>query len=544
MSVCTITILSDGQTMDLAYEILSVVVSHEVNRIPYAQVILLDGSSAQRKFAISNAGFFDPGKNLEIKLRYEGKPETEKTVFKGLVISHSVAADAEKSVLTVEAKQNAVKMTQIRKSEVFLDQNDTQLFQKLIKAHGLQAGALADTKPEHKEIVQYNCTDWDFMLTRADVNGLLVSIEDEKISTQKIELNGAPKKTLEVGISEIFNFEILACAEGQYQEVGSSTWDIKNQEMTQTRLAKTTKLTPGDLDTNQLAGDLDAKTYTLTSSAAVAPEELQAWADAKMAKSRLSMLRGRISAAGNTDVALLDIIEIKGVGKHFNGNTLATGIRHQVNDQGWITELQFGLNAAWFAEHADIASLPAAGLLPAVSGLHIGIVADFEDDPEKQFRVKVKIPALGEKQDALWARLASPDAGLGRGYFFRPEKDDEVVLGFFNEDPRHPVIIGALFNAKNTPPDRFKLEKENKTKGLVSKKGTVIGFDDEKQTVFIETAKNKILLDEKEKTIVFSDANNNTITMDKDGITLKSGKDFKIEASGKVEIKGSKVDVK
>jgi Rhs element Vgr protein len=530
--------------MDLAYEILSVVVSHEVNRIPYAQVILIDGSSAQRKFAISNSGFFDPGKSLEIKLRYEGKPETEKTVFKGLVISHSVEADAEKSVLTVEAKDSAVKMTQIRKSEVFLDQNDTQLFQKLIKSHDLLSGTMADTKPEHKEIVQYECTDWDFMLTRADVNGLLVSIEDGKISAQKIELNGVPKKTLEVGISEIFNFEILASAEGQLQEVGSSTWDIKNQEMTQIRQAKTTKLTLGDLDANQLAGDLNAKTYTLTSSAAVAPEELQAWADAKMAKSRLHMLRGRVSAAGNTDVGLLDTIEIKGVGKLFNGKTLATGIRHQVNDQGWITDLQFGLNAAWFAQHADIASLPAAGLLPAVSGLHIGIVADFEDDPEKQFRVKVKIPALGGKQDALWARLASPDAGQGRGYFFRPEKDDEVVLGFFNEDPRHPVIIGALFSAKNTPPDRFKLEKENKTKGFVSKKGTVIGFDDDKQTVFIETAKNKILLDENEKTIVISDANNNTITMDKDGITLKSGKDFKIEASGNVEIKGSKVDIK
>jgi Rhs element Vgr protein len=544
MSVCTVTILSEGQKMDSGYQLLSVDITHEVNRIPYVHLTLIDGSAAQRKFAISDAGFFDPGKTIEIKLRYEDKPESEKTVFKGLVITHSVEADAEKSVLTIEAKANAVKMTQIRNTQVFLKQSDTQLFKKLIQTHGLQAGNIADTKPEHKEIVQYNCTDWDFMLTRTDVNGLLVVIEGEKISIKKIELTGASKKTFEYGIDEIYNFEIETSAIGQYQEVGSISWDIKEQKMTQVRQAKTINLNPGDLNAKKIAADLGGNTYTLTSSASVAPEELQTWANAKMAKSRLSLIRGRVSVAGFSDATLLDVIEIKGIGRHFNGKTLITGIRHQVNDQGWITDVQFGLAADWFAARTDIATLPAAGLLPAVGGLHIGIVDKFEEDPEKQFRVKVKIPALGEKQDALWARLASPDAGKGRGFFFRPEPGDEVVLGFFNEDPRQPVILGALFNSKNTPPDSFKLEKDNKTKGLVTKKGTIIGFDDDKETVFIQTKNNKILLDEKEKQILFTDANNNTITMDKNGITLKSGKDFKIDASGNVEIKGSKVDVK
>ena len=32
--------------------------------------------------------------------------------------------------------------------------------------------------------------------------------------------------------------------------------------------------------------------------------------------------------------------------------------------------------------------------------------------------------------------------------------------------------------------------------------------------------------------------------MDQNGIALKSAKDFKVEASGNVEIKGAKVDVK
>jgi Rhs element Vgr protein len=545
MSVFTVTILSEGQAMDQAHELLSVRVYKEVNRIPYACVTLVDGGSPLKKFAISDTGFFEPGKALEIKIRYEGKPGSDKTVFKGLVVTHAVEADLEKSVLTVEAKNPACKLTQMRNTRVFLKQTDTKLINKLISGGGLTAGGVPDTKPEHEEIVQYGCTDWDFILSRAESNGLLLLAEDDKISLKEIKLDGSAKQTFEFGISEIYSLEIEADADGQYGEVSSISWDVKDQKMTQPSKAKAVSITPGNLDGKKLAQAFGADTYALTSPAPSAPEELQAWADAEMARSRLGLVRGRLSVPGLHDVAPLDTIEIKGVGKRFDGKALVTGLCHRVSEQGWTTDIQFGLAAGWFVARADAAALPAAGLLPAVSGLHIGIVADFDDDPEKLFRVKLKIPALGDKQEALWARLACPDAGDKRGFFFRPEPGDEVVVGFFNDDPRKPVIIGALFNAKNAVPAPFKLDKDNFTKGLVTKKGTIIGFDDDKTTVFIETPKSlKILLDDDGEKIVMSDKNKNTITMDKDGISLKSGKDLKLEASGNVEIKGSKVDVK
>lgn len=44
--------------------------------------------------------------------------------------------------------------------------------------------------------------------------------------------------------------------------------------------------------------------------------------------------------------------------------------------------------------------------------------------------------------------------------------------------------------------------------------------------------------------VQLSDEKGNEITLSKDGIVIKSAKDFKVEASGNVEIKGTKVDVK
>ena len=73
----------------------------------------------------------------------------------------------------------------------------------------------------------------------------------------------------------------------------------------------------------------------------------------------------------------------------------------------------------------------------------------------------------------------------------------------------------------------------------------VIGFDDDKAIVYIETpGKNAITLDDDGKKIELKDQHGNSILMDQNGITLKSAKDFKLEATGNMEIKGAKVDIK
>ena len=171
-------------------------------------------------------------------------------------------------------------------------------------------------------------------------------------------------------------------------------------------------------------------------------------------------------------------------------------------------------------------------------------MAAFEADPDAAYRVKVILPGVDEKAGAVWARLAAPDAGPERGWFFRPEPDDEVVVGFLNDDPRQPVILGALYSAAQAP--SLVVDEANLEKGIVTRQGTTIGFiDDEKASVFIETpAANKILLSDDQEMVQLSDQHGNVITLNADGVTIKSAKDVIIDASGNVEIKGAKVDVK
>lgn len=543
----TVTISNAGQVMNPSYEVVSIDVVKEMNRIPYAQIVLLDGSAAKQKFVISDTTFFEPGQEIEIKLRYEDDAGTEASVFEGLVVRHAVEATERGFLLIVELKDAAIKLTHTRKSQIYVDKRDDEIIASLIAGGGLKKGTLATTATKHAEIVQYYCTDWDFMLSRAEACGLMVAAEDGQISLNKIEVNNAPKHTFEFGIDEIYNFEIEVDASSQYAQVESVAWDLKKQKLTQASKAKTFDLSQGNLNTETIAKTLGAASQVLSSPVPVDPKALQAWADGSMAKSRMAMIRGRIAMAGNGKIKRLEVMKIAGVGKRFNGKTLITGVRHRVDTEGWQTDVQFGLSPERFAAQKDIVDVPAAGLLPAVNGLQIGIVDKFKEDPDKEFRVSVILPGLGEKAGTLWARLASPDAGREHGYFFRPEPGDEVVVGFFNDDPGQAVILGAMYGSTNKPPASLSnLTEKNIDKGIVTKTGTSIRFiDDKKSAVSIETPeKNKIVLDDDKKTIVLSDQSGNTITMSEDGIEIKSAKDFKLSASGNVEIKGTKVDVK
>jgi Rhs element Vgr protein len=550
MSTVTVTIANkEGTVMNALYEVLSIDVVKEVERIPYAQITLLDGSAAKQKFVISDGAFFEPGKEIEIKLRYEGKPATEASVFKGLVVRQVVEATEQGLLLTVELKDAAIKLAQSRRSEVYYKKSDDEIIGDLLTKAGVGAGTLAPTQPVHPEIVQYYSSDWDFIISRAEACGLWVMAEDGKLSMKKVALAGEPtaNHTFEFGISDIYNFEIEVDASHQRAEVQSIAWDVKEQKLTQASKATPFSLAQGNLKADELAKAVGGTLEALSSPVPLDTKALKAWADGVMVRSRMAMIRGRISIPGFGKIKCMELMKVAGVGKRFNGKTLVTGVRHRVDLNGWQTDIQFGLSPERFSARRDIVDVPAAGLLPGVNGLQIGIVGEFEKDPDDELRVKVILPGIDEAKGIVWARLAAPDAGKERGYFFRPEKGDEVVVGFFNDDPRQAVILGGMYSSKNTPPKDFAEPSEkNIEKGIVSKKGTTLGFiDDEKPAVFIETpGKNKIIFDDDGELVQISDQHGNSITMNKDGIEIKSAKDLKIEASGNVEIKGAKVDVK
>src|SRR6266545_3675312 len=113
----------------------------------------------------------------------------------------------------------------------------------------------------------------------------------------------------------------------------------------------------------------------------------------------------------------------------------------------------------------------------------VGLVVD-NKDPDKLGRVKVRFPTLPGKDTSWWAPLAALGAGKDRGWFFLPEIDDEVLVVFEQGDFSRPVVLGALWNGKDLPPE--KNGGKNERRVLVSRQGSRVVLDDDKGTITIE----------------------------------------------------------
>jgi uncharacterized protein involved in type VI secretion and phage assembly len=166
-----------------------------------------------------------------------------------------------------------------------------------------------------------------------------------------------------------------------------------------------------------------------------------------------------------------------------------------------------------------------------------------ENDPDGEDRVKIQLPLVDTK-DGLWARVASLDAGKERGSFFRPEIQDEVVVGFLNDDPRYPVILGMLNSSAKPAPIQAK--DTNHVKGFITRSKMKLTFNDEKKVVLIETPKGKkIEINDDSDSITFSDQHQNKILMTSDGISIESGKNISLKTSaGDITMEAINIEAK
>ncbi|MEM0999913.1 MAG: type VI secretion system tip protein VgrG [Bacteroidota bacterium] len=549
MPLVTATIKSDEIVMNPNFELLSIDISKEFNKIPVAELKLIEGDIARNEFTILDGGFFAPGKQVEIALKYQDDSAEEEVVFVGVVVHQGLELNRTGTTLLVEMNDAAVKMTAVRNNALFADKKDSAIIQELVQQNGLTAGIIAGTPLAHAQMVQYYASDWDFCISRAEANGHLLIADDGKISTQEPKI-GAPVLQLELGRDHIFDFDLQVNGRDQLGAVESVAWDIAKQALTKPHQGEEFKLAQGDHNLDQITKVVGGEKATLVHPVALHPTELKSWADAQVVKSRLSLVRGTLQIPGTVKVKVGQTIEIKGVSERFTGKNIVSGVRHQITATGWVTSLQLGMDANWFSARTRVVDTQAAGLLPGVNGLQIGRVVAQEKDPNHEFRLKVDIPAFDRQKGAVWARLTSLDAGAERGVFFRPEVGDEVVMGFLNDDPRQAIVLGSLHSSANPPP--VTPTPENGVKGLFTRKQYQLQFDEENETITLSTsAKNRIAIDEKAGCISIQDAHGNVVEMGPDGLlldcaqdcTIKTKGDFSLDAKGNVKIAGKKVDL-
>ncbi|WP_276132328.1 type VI secretion system tip protein VgrG [Polluticoccus soli] len=535
----TATILLNGEAIPSTYQVMAVTVSKGVNRISEAEIIFLDGDVSAETFPLSDKPDFIPGAVLEIHAGYH---QQEETIFKGTIVKHAIKViENDTPVLIITLKHDCFKMALTRNSRLFPDSTDSDAISTILDEYS-QKKEVEDTTVTHEHLVQYNSTDWDFAVMRAEMNGLVVINENEKLTVKKPDLSGDATLELHYG-SSILEVEAELDARTSFKEWKVKTWNPADQELAEEE-GTSSLAEDGNLSVSDVSGAIGDPELKINIPNQLESAEAKAIADAKAARTKLSKIKGRARCIGFAAIQPGDIIGLNGIGERFNGKAFVSGVRHFITHGKWETDIQFGMSFTTHAERFnDVADRPAGGLLPAVNGLQIGIVAQLKDDPKGEDRILLKIPGVSETDEAVWARVASLDAGKERGSFFRPEIGDEVVVGFLNDDPRNAIVLGMLNSSKLPAP--LPGSDDNHQKGFVTREKMKLLFDDEKKSITIETpAGNKIIISDDEKGIKLEDENGNKMQMNTDGIIMESAKDVQIKATADIKIEGVNVEIK
>jgi len=344
-----------------------------------------------------------------------------------------------------------------------LKKKDSDVIGTLIGNAGLDKDIEATTT-EHPELVQYYATDWDFMLNRAEVDGLIVLVDDGKVTVQKPAVSTSPALVITYG-DEIQEIHAEMDARPQLPSVTGTAWDFATQKPVTGASEEPIVNTQGNLDGKTSAKVLGVSGFDLQTPAPVPAAMLKTWANAQLLKSRLARIRGEVTFQGNAIPKPGTTIKLAGLGARFNGDAFISGVFHHMERGEWTTQVSFGLSPQWFTEEQfDIEAPLTSGLLPGIQGLQIGKVKKIHEDPDGENRIQVDVPMITPSGDGVWTRLATFYATNQAGAFFMPEVDDEVILGFLNEDPRYPIILGSVYSSKRKAP--YTPDNKNTTKAI------------------------------------------------------------------------------
>lgn len=137
-----------------------------------------------------------------------------------------------------------------------------------------------------------------------------------------------------------------------------------------------------------------------------------------------------------------------------------------------------------------------------------GVVTD-NNDPDKQGRIRAKVPELFGNEQSGWAMPCVPYAPSGHGMLLLPEKDTNVWIEFEAGDPSRPIWAGCWW-----PSDKAASIASPSVK------------------IFETAAGNRFVLDDTSgsETVSLEDKNGATVTLAQEGITLKKG-GMKIQVS-------------
>jgi phage protein D/phage baseplate assembly protein gpV len=425
-------------------------------------------------FKILDAQTFAIGGQVTIAMGYGEAPDT---VTKGEITAIELEASMGRPPeLVVRGYARSHRLHRGRQTKSYLNVTDSDLATTIASAAGLQA-SVDSTTEVHDYVLQHNQTNWEFLKERASRIGYEVFVDDKTLHFRKPLASASPSVVQHLW-SELLSLRVTVSSAFQAQKVVVRGWDPQQKaaivgDASTGSLAPKTGLESGASTASAFG---DATMYVVDRPVA-SQSEAATLAQAICDGLDASFVHAEGICAGDPTVKPGVTVQLPTIGTQLSGTYYITSATHHLTHDGYTTAFvvsgqQTNSVLELVNPHRDAVPFPS---------VVIGVVTDNTDPDGQQGRVKVKFPWLTDNDNSWWARIASPMAGNGRGFYFLPEVNDEVLVSFEHGDINRPYILGALWNGQDDPPKKNSEVVANSKVNqriLQTRAGHVITLDD------------------------------------------------------------------
>jgi uncharacterized protein involved in type VI secretion and phage assembly len=504
---------------------------------------------------------FKIGDTIEVRFG-EATKMTPEPVFRGEIVASEYEFTVSSAIISFRAYDASHRLQRNRRTAIFQKMTTSDIVRKVAGQLGLQIGQIAPTSTVHTFMQQSMETDMDFLRRIAALDNCEFGVQDGK--AQLVDRRNGSGATPKFAWREnAKSFKPRMTAAQQHDSVTVRSYDPKTKQT----FAATVKQPTAVAGPAKQARD-DGKAFG-SAELLIADRIVGSQAEANaLAQSTLDSLAGGSFEAdgvmeGDPRVKAGGKIRVEGFGKQFEGEYLVTSATHVYSAGDYRTK--FAISGRHPRTLTDVMR-PKTEREWGTNGVVIGIVTNIDDSTDteangaRQGKIRVKYPSLGDSAESAWARVAYPSAGKDRGMMFMPDIGDEVVVAFEHGDTRRPVVIGSLFNSKDTPTDEMLGDKPRGGAFVVhtpqdadirTDKKFMIAAK-EKMEIKVESGKDgpgSFKLEPKEAleisggtTIKLKGSGKIEITSDAD-VTIKGTGGVTVEATANLKLKGAMVDI-
>src|SRR3989338_3617022 len=355
--------------------LIALSVNNSINRIPRARLEFnykeIRSKRKEANYSITPAQTFDtepseqqgeflPGKKISIKL---GEKNKAKEIFTGYITKQNITASSNgRLILCVDCKHAANKMTLVTRTRFLhhdannngsanekIDRidDDTYLEHIVNKSdYGitLKIDDRASHSFDHENMLQYNCSDWDFVVTRVEATGRVCRVHEENIHVISPALKSTSSMNLVLG-ENLLEYEAEHDETLVAKNIGVTSWETEDEEVQ--------AISDSIQNEAQNTENVQSELY-LDHGGNLSVNEVKTWIENKKARQQQGKVLGLAKVQGTAEVNVADTVSISGFDSVWDRDAFVSGVGHVFKNGGWYTYVQCGLSSKTHAEQLEI----------------------------------------------------------------------------------------------------------------------------------------------------------------------------------------------